>query len=190
MTPYPLALALCVCILVNVLPFTGHAQQPRTPPPSTLAQFMRAVTFPNANILFNTQTHDPAVPLPKRPSPPGGGQDFFEWGLGVYPGWQQVDFAALMLIETTPLFLVPGRTCENGRPVPVERADFRKYTDALVALGEDMYRAAQTRNAETVAGLTENLQLACQNCHRVYRSNTDDGKGRGANRCLPMPTTR
>ena len=165
---FPLVAILCVCALMHALTLTGHAQQPR-PPAATLAQFMRAVTFPNANILFNTQAHDPAAPMPKRAPRPGGGQDFFEWGLGIYPGWQQVDFAALMLIETTPLMLAPGRTCENGKPVPVEREDYKKYVTDLVALGEKMYRASQSRKQEAVSELTEELQLACQNCHRAYR---------------------
>lgn len=167
-TRFPLVAILCVCLVMHALSLTGHAQQ-LSRPASTLAQLMRAVTFPNANIIFNTQSHDPAAPFVKRPPPPGGGQDFFDWGLGVYSGWQQVDFAALMLVETTPLFLVPGRLCENGRKVPVERADYKKYTAELIALGEELYNASKTRNAETVAELTEKLALACQNCHRAYR---------------------
>ena len=167
---FPLVAILCVCVLVNALTLTGHAQQLHAPVAS-LAQFMRAVTFPNANILFNTQEHDPAAPLPKREARPGGGQDFFDWGLGIYPGWQQVDFAALMLIETTPLMLAPGRKCENGKPVPVERADYKKYVAELEALGERLFAASQSRKQEAVSALTEDLQLACQNCHRAYRIN-------------------
>jgi len=166
--PSRLAAVLCVGLLIQAFSLTGHAQQLHAPV-ATLAQFMRAVTFPNANILFNTQSHDPAAPLPKRAPRPGGGQDFFEWGLGIYPGWQQVDFAALMLIETTPLMLAPGRVCENGKPVPVEREDYKKYVNDLVSLGEKLHRASQSRKQEAVSELTEELQLACQNCHRAYR---------------------
>ena len=166
---YPLVFALCVCLFLNALSPMGHAQQLH-PPVATLAQLMRAVTFPNANILFNSQSHDPAVPPPKRPERPGG-QDFFEWGLGIYPGWQQVDFAALMLIETTPLMLVPGRKCENGKAVPVERADYKQYVTDLISLGEEFYRASRTKKQEAVSELTEKLQVACQNCHQAYRIN-------------------
>ena len=92
---------------------------------SNLAQLMRGVTFPNANILFNVQVKDPAKDKPAMPIP----FDYFLWGSTVYFGWQAVDQAALMLVETTPLFLLPGRRCENGRPVPVDRADWKQYTD-------------------------------------------------------------
>ena len=77
---------------------------------------MRAITFPNANILFNTQVKDPGQEKPKPPIP----FDYTLWGQTVYYGWQAVDQATLALQETTPLFLLPGRRCENGRPVPTK----------------------------------------------------------------------
>ena len=92
-------------------------------PSSNLAQLMRAVTFPNANILFNVQVKDPAKDKPAMPIP----FDYVIWGTTVYYGWQAVDQAALALVETAPLFSAPGRRCENGRPVPVDRADWKQY---------------------------------------------------------------
>ena len=141
---------------------------------ASLAQVMRGITFPNANILFNTQNHNPADLFAKRAVPPGATQDFLEWGYGIYPGWQAVDQAALAIIDSSSLFLVPGRRCENGRPVPVERADFKKFTEELIAVGDELYRASQTRDQDTISEATEKLQLACQNCHRT-----------NGNRCLP-----
>jgi hypothetical protein len=138
---------------------------------ATLAQVMRGITFPNANILFNTQNHNPADLFAKRPVTPGAPQDFLEWGYGIYPGWQAVDQAALAIIDTSSLFLVPGRRCENGRPVPVENADFKKFVAELITVGDELYRASQTRNQDTISEDTDKLQLACQNCHRVYRTN-------------------
>ena len=61
-----------------------------------LAQLMRGVTFPNANILFNVQVKDPAKEKPAMPIP----FDYVVWGGTVYYGWQAVDQAALALIET------------------------------------------------------------------------------------------
>src|SRR5262245_28073712 len=115
-------------------------------PASNLAQLMRGITFPNANILFNVQVKDPAKDKPAMPVP----FDYVIWGSTVYYGWQVVDQAALTLIETTPLFLVPGRRCENGRPVPVDRADWKQYTAALVDIGKEAYKAAQSRSADAV----------------------------------------
>jgi len=148
-------------------------------PSSNLAQLMRAVTFPNANILFNVQVKDPARDKPAMPIP----FDYVIWGSTVYYGWQAVDQAALALIETAPLFLVPGRRCENGRPVPVDRADWKQYTAALVDVGKAAYAAAQSRNVDAVNKVAERLNESCANCHKVYRDGTREGNSAGAARC-------
>jgi mono/diheme cytochrome c family protein len=144
-----------------------------------LAQVMRGVTFPNANILFNVQVKDPAKDKPAMPIP----FDYFLWGSTVYFGWQAVDQAALMLVETTPLFLLPGRRCENGRPVPVDRADWKQFTAALVDVGRAAYTAAQSRNADAVNKVAERLNETCANCHKVYRDGAREGNTSGASRC-------
>ena len=146
---------------------------------SNLAQLMRGVTFPNANILFNVQVKDPAKDKPAMPIP----FDYFLWGSTVYFGWQAVDQAALMLVETTPLFLLPGRRCENGRPVPVDRADWKQFTAALVDVGRAAYTAAQSRNADAVNKVAERLNETCANCHKVYRDGAREGNTAGASRC-------
>lgn len=146
---------------------------------SNLAQLMRGVTFPNANILFNVQVKDPAESKPALPVP----FDYVGWGATVYYGWQAVDQAALALVDTAPLFLLPGRRCENGRPVPVDRADWKQFTQALVDAGQALYRASQTRNMDTVAKMAEQLNDTCANCHKVYRDSAQEGASSGANRC-------
>ena len=150
-------------------------------PTANLAQLMRGVSFPNSNVIFNVQLKDPgdqALPQPgARPF------DYVEWGSTVYPGWQAIDLAALALVESTPLFLAPGRRCENGRPVPVDRADWRQYTEALVEAGRAAYRASQSRNVAAVVEVTDQLNDACANCHNAYRDVGAEGSGRGADRC-------
>jgi mono/diheme cytochrome c family protein len=146
---------------------------------SNLAQLMRGITFPNANILFNVQVKDPAKEKPAMPMP----FDYVLWGSTVYYGWQVVDQAALALVETAPLFLVPGRRCENGKPVPVDRADWKRYTAALVDVGRAAYRASQTRNVDAVVKVAEQLNESCANCHKVYRDGTQEGNTAGAGRC-------
>jgi len=151
-------------------------------PTANLAQFMRGVTFPNANIIFNTQVKDPGATKPVNPVP----FDYVLWGATVYYGWQAVDQAALGLIETTPMFMVPGRRCENGRPVPIQNADYQKFTQELIALSRELYKASQTRNQDAVSGMSEKLNDACANCHKVYRDvGTAEGGGLGTDRCKP-----
>ena len=150
------------------------------PPVANLAQYMRGVTFPNANIIFNTQVKDPGAVKPSNPVP----FDYPLWGNTVYYGWQATDQAALALIETTPLFLMPGRRCENGKPVPIQNADFQKFTQELITLSREIYKVVQTRNQDAVAGLSERLNDTCANCHKVYRDvGTAEGGGLGTDRC-------
>ena len=152
---------------------------------ANLAQLMRAIAFPASNIVFNVQIKDPGAQI----LPPTGTRtfDFVEWGSTVYPGWEAVDLAALALAESAPLFLAPGRRCENGRPVPVDRADWREYTEALVEAGRAAYRASQSRSVDAVVEVTDQLNDACANCHQVYRDVGAEGRGLGTDRCRQGP---
>ena len=154
-------------------------------PIANLAQLMRAIAFPASNIVFNVQIKDPGAAEP----PPTGTRpfDFVEWGDTVYPGWESIDLAALAIAESAPLFLVPGRRCENGRPVPVERADWQDYTAAVVEAGRAAYRASQSRDWDAVIAVTDQLNAACANCHEVYRDVGAEGRGVGADRCRQDP---
>ena len=154
-------------------------------PIANLAQLMRAIAFPASNIVFNVQIKDPGAEAP----PPTGTRpfDFVEWGATVYPGWESIDLAALAVAESAPLFLVPGRRCENGRPVPVDRADWQEYTAAVVEAGRAAYRASQSRDWDAVIAVTDQLNEACANCHVVYRDVGAEGRGVGADRCRQDP---
>ena len=151
------------------------------PPEGNLAELMRAIAFPNANILFNLQLKDPGASAPKKDlaSAPF---DYVQWGSTVYPGWLAVDQAAVAITETAPLLLTPGRRCQNGKPVPVDRADWKQYVKELVDVGKLAHRASQARNFDAFIDISEKLNDACANCHKVYR---DKGgtEGSGTTRC-------
>ena len=154
-------------------------------PIANLAQLMRAIAFPASNIVFNVQIKDPADDVP---APTGTRSfDFVEWGATVYPGWEAIDLAALAIAESAPLFLVPGRRCENGRPVPVDRDDWREYTAAVVEAGRAAYRASQSRDWDAAIEVTDQLNAACDNCHQVYRDVGAEGRGVGTDRCRQDP---
>ena len=145
-----------------------------------LAELMRAIAFPNANIIFNLQLKNPSTPRPKplAASP----FDYVEWGATVYPGWLAVDQAAVALTETAALLLAPGRRCQNGRPAPVDRADWKQFVAALVEVGQLAHRESRARNFEAFGGVSEKLNDACANCHKVYRDK-GGSEGSGAARC-------
>ncbi len=145
-----------------------------------LAELMRAVQFPNSNIIFNVQLGDPATRPPREPSPLSF--DYVEWGATIYPGWLAVDQAAVAIVETAPLLLVPGRRCQNGRPVPVDRADWQQYVDDMVEAARFARSASQARDHEAFDEVSTRLNASCANCHMAYRDG-DGPEGGGGARC-------
>jgi mono/diheme cytochrome c family protein len=150
-------------------------------PEGNLAELMRAIAFPNSNVIFNLQIKDPGA-QPKKKEAAGTSFDYVEWGSTVYTGWLAVDQAAIAIAETAPLLLTPGRRCQNGKPVPVDRADWQKFVADLVEAGRVAHRASQARDFKAFVEISEKLNDACANCHKVYR---DKGgtEGSGATRC-------
>jgi hypothetical protein len=157
-------------------------------PPGNMAQVMRGILFPSSNLLFNVQTADPgAVKVGYQPDL-SAAFSWVDWGAGIYSGWELVDYASIALAESAPLLLMPGRRCENGKPVPVERADWVAFTGELAEAGRAAYRAAQSRNRDAVAEVTNQIADACLHCHEVYRDKpggtTEDPSNKAA-RCVP-----
>jgi len=167
-------------VRTSPVPATVGAPTSLPPPEGNLAELMRAIAFPASNTIFNLQIKDPGA-QPKK-APPAAPFDYVEWGSSVYPGWLAVDQAAIAITETAPLFLTPGRRCQNGRPVPVDRADWKQYVAALVEVGKQAHRASRARNYEAFGDISEKLNDACANCHRVYRDK-GGAEGSGAIRC-------
>ena len=140
------------------------------PPLGNMAQLMRGVFFPNSNLIFTVQTHDPAEP----PPPPSADQQskgfsWVDWGAGIYGGWELVDNAAIAIADASPLMLTPGIRCENGKLAPVTDPDWIKFTEQLIAVARQTYKVAQTRNQEAVSDATGDLSDACAACHQAYR---------------------
>ena len=150
------------------------------PPVGNLAELMRSIAFPNANIIFNLQVKDPTN---EKSGPAPVPFDYVKWGATIYPGWLAVDQAALAIAESAPLLLTPGRRCQNGRPAPVDRADYRQYVADMVKVAQEAYATSKARNFEAFVAISDKLNTACANCHMAYR---DKGgpEGSGAARCI------
>jgi mono/diheme cytochrome c family protein len=144
---------------------------PTFPPAANLAQLMRGILFPSSNIIFNVQGHDPGEKKDDKPYEPSANDNFSwaQWGAGIYSPWEIVDYAALSIADSAPLLLVPGRRCENGRSVPVDRDDWKKFTQQLIEVGKAAYKASQSRSQEAVSDVSNDLADACLQCHERYR---------------------
>lgn len=166
--------ALVATVMIGLTAVGAGAQAPHdTPPMGTTAQIMRAIYFPNANLIFDVQMRDPATPPGE-----GGDNTVTSTFSRIYSGWQVVENAALALVEGASLINKPGRLCENGRQAPVERYDWLKWSGELSDLSFEIYQAAQAKDQAAVGELTNNLAMACDNCHRVYRSNAQQNRMR------------
>ena len=141
------------------------AARPQPKPTGSLAQIMRGIYFPNSNLIFDVQHADPAVPTKSET----GGSATANYG-NAYTGWEVVENAAVALTDSVDLILMAGRSCQNGKPVPVRQADYQKYAREMRAAGLKVLAAARTKDQEKVSDATNDLADACSNCHDAYRN--------------------
>jgi hypothetical protein len=159
-------------------PATGATAGPTPQPYGSLAQVMRSIPFPNSNIIFDAQTNDPGAA--KKPEPGKATAGAAAAYANVYTGWAQVENSAVALSETANLIMLPGRLCENGLPVPLDRDDFKKAAQGLVDAGKVALKAAKAKNLDQIVDAAGTVSDACQACHMVYRD-----KPEGKMRCVP-----
>lgn len=151
-------------LLVTACASASTADVPAPEPMGTLAQVMRGILFTNSNILFDVQSIDPANPPPVDAS--AGATARFS---GIYAGWQVVENAAIALGEMANTINIPGRLCENGRPVPLSQPNWAEYTQMLKDAADVMLVAAEARDREAASDATNDLADACYFCHEAYR---------------------
>jgi len=157
-------------------PPAAAAPQPRAY--ANLAQVMQGIPFPASNIIFDTQTTDPGKAQEPTDTAGAGATAQFS---GVYGGWLAVENAALALQETANLIMIPGRTCANGKPVPVDQEDFRMWAQNLATAGEAALKAAQSKNLDAMVDVSGTVSDACAMCHEKYR----DTPNQPTDRCTP-----
>ena len=151
-----------------------------TPQPhGNLAQVMRGIPFTFSNIVFDAQAEDPGAPR-KPAEVTAGATETFK---NVYGGWQEVENSALALAETANLLMIPGRLCENGKPVPVQDETYRKAVEGLAQAGQAAYKAAQSKSMDAIIEVSDTVATACANCHEPYRDFDDQSR-----RCTPVDT--
>ena len=151
-----------------------------------LNQVMRGILFPNSNIIFDAQSNDPGAAKPadaKGGAPASGATSAFS---GVYGGWEAVENASVALGEAANLVALPGRSCANGKPVPLNDPTFQKGLAALRQVSSESLKVAQAKNMDGMLDVADKVTMACSTCHDVYRDVQVDGKPAGIEaRCAP-----
>ncbi len=145
-------------------------------PLGNLAQVMRGILFPNSNLIFDAQSNDPGAP--KKAEEGVSASARFS---SIYTGWQVVENAAIALAESADLIMIKGRLCENGKPVPLQNADWTKFVQGLREAGAVTLKAARSRSQDAVIEASDKVAEACGNCHERYR----DVDGGNPARCTP-----
>ena len=169
------AVALTVAGCSSPSPAPAEAPAAATAGPKTqaygnLAQMMQAIPFPASNIIFDTQSNDPA----KAKEPGASGAGATSAFSGVYGGWTAVENAAIALQETANLVMIPGRQCKNGRPVPIDQETFQKGAQGLADAGAAALKAAQSKNLDAMVEVSGTVADACAACHEKYRDTADE----------------
>jgi hypothetical protein len=169
-------------VLVTVLLATGvaGAQEPsRKEDPSkvispsaphqihaSMIQLMRGLFLPQSNVIFTAQSEDPATIPPDEPA--ATSPNPLKLPRPEYGGWMAVENSALVLAEAANLLTLPRR-CANGRPAPVNNADWIKWVQGLRDVSMAAFNAARSRDQDKVVEVSETLTMACGNCHQKYR---------------------
>jgi len=158
-------------------PAQGAAARPQSQVHGDLRQVMRGILFPNSNVVFLAQGTDPAT-VPKD----ADGTTSVNPLASVYGGWEAIENSSIALAEAANLLTIPGRTCANGKPVPVQNADWQRFVQGLRDAGLASYKAAQTKDMDKMLDAADTLTNACSDCHDVYREKTEQQGGEAA-RC-------
>lgn len=143
----------------------------------TLLQVMRGILFPNSNVLFASQSVDPASV--KKEADPSSSVNPLS---GQYGGWEAIENSGIAMAEAANLLTIPGRLCGNGKPAPVQNADWQRFVQGLRDAGMATYKAGQSKNMDMVVDAADKVTTACMNCHDVYREKTPAQGGMAA-RC-------
>ena len=177
-------LSISLIVLLLLIGGCNPAQEkPQAPSPGTataqvhgdLAQVMRGIMFPNANVIFAAQSKNPA-----EIKPVGDASLATDPLAGSYGGWAAVENSGIALAEAANLLTIPGRMCSNGKPVPMQNADWAGLVQGLRDAGMAAAKAGKSKNQDDVLMASDTLTTACSNCHDKYR----EKPGGVADRCM------
>src|SRR5271166_2823054 len=108
-----------VFVVAAVTAELSWAQSPGPQVHATMAQLMKGILFPSANVFFAAQSDNPNDVAPaKDPSLATNPL------ASTYGKWEAVENASLAMAEAANLLSIPGRKCSNGLPVPIKNADW------------------------------------------------------------------
>ena len=145
-------------------PAAGGAAPPQPRVYANMLQLMRGTLYPQSNVIFTAQVEDPASFKPAAHQ--STSSDPFT---SAYGGWEAVENSGMAMAETANLLLVP-RQCGNGKPAPIQNADWQMWVQELREASMGVYKAGQAKNDDVVLEAADKLATACLHCHAKYRN--------------------
>ena len=82
--------------------------------------------------------------------------------------WASVRHSALTLMESGSLLTTQGQFASDA---------WVKAAKLLADAGSDAYKAAQSKDAKTLAAITIRIDASCTNCHKQFRPNVFPRQG-------------
>lgn len=143
----------------------GRGAAPAARVHGNLLQVMRGILYPASNVIFAAQSDDPATIKPATPDPATSPNPL----TSSYGGWTAVENSGIALAEAANLLTIPGRMCSNGKPAPIQNADWQMWVQELRDAGMATYKAAQSKNMDAILDAAGVVSEACQHCHDKYR---------------------
>src|SRR5687767_4962264 len=133
------AVWMCGGVLLLALAAACNQQPPAGQPPANqpaaaaaqvhgnLAQVMRGILYPASNVVFFAQSVDPTTVKTEGGDPSTSPNPLSS----SYGGWEAVSNAGIALSEAANLLIIPGRMCMNGKPAPIQNADWQMWVQGL-----------------------------------------------------------
>jgi hypothetical protein len=168
---------VCAGLALLALAAACNQQPPAGQPPASqpaaataqvhgnLAQVMRGILYPASNVIFFAQGEDPTKVKLEGSDPSTSPNPLSS----SYGGWEAVSNAGIALSEAANLLIIPGRMCMNGKPAPINNADWQMWVQGLREAGAVAYKAGQAKSMDEVLNAADVMSTACQNCHDKYR---------------------
>jgi hypothetical protein len=121
-------------------------------PVASVKQIMKGIVAPGATAVFNAVGTTVSAKGIEEKAPANDEE------------WEALGNSAAALIESGNLILMGTRALDKG--------DWVKYTQDLMAAGRQTLAATENKSAEGVLAAGEKLNESCDNCHRKYQRGT------------------
>jgi hypothetical protein len=118
-------------------------------PVATVKQIMKGIVAPAATAVFNSVSSTVSAKGIEETAPQSDEE------------WETLGYSAAALVESGNLLLMGSRAVDKGEWV--------KFSQDLIAAGRDALKATQAKNADQVLASGEKVNESCDNCHRKYQ---------------------